>query len=174
MGRGVSPLPGQHEPRDDGPLHARRPAVAPQPPRPGAVLVRQRHPPRPVGQLLRHFRHPCRRAASRRSGLTATPAVSSTLSIPMLPTLFETHEHGRRLRVARLGRGDGPRPPVVLLHGYPDNLQIWCELARRLAAQFPVIAFDWPGMGCSDAWRGGTTPEHMADRLRALLDAWEI
>jgi pimeloyl-ACP methyl ester carboxylesterase len=92
----------------------------------------------------------------------------------MLPTLFETHEYGHRLRVARLGSGDRRQPPVVLLHGYPDNLQIGCELAPRLAARFPVIAFDWPGMGCSDAWRGGTTPEHMAARLRALLDTWEI
>jgi pimeloyl-ACP methyl ester carboxylesterase len=92
----------------------------------------------------------------------------------MLSTTFETHEQGRRLRVARMGSGDRGQPPVVLLHGYPDNLQIWCELAPRLAARFPVIAFDWPGMGYSDAWRGGTTPEHMADRLRALLDAWQI
>jgi pimeloyl-ACP methyl ester carboxylesterase len=92
----------------------------------------------------------------------------------MLPSTFETHENGRRLRVARLGSDDTGQPPVVLLHGYPDNLQIWCELAPRLAARLPVIAFDWPGMGYSDAWRGGTTPEHMADRLRALLDAWGI
>jgi pimeloyl-ACP methyl ester carboxylesterase len=37
-----------------------------------------------------------------------------------------------------------------------------------------VIAFDWPGMGGSDAWHGGTTPEHMAGRVLALLDAWKI
>src|SRR5256885_9125557 len=88
----------------------------------------------------------------------------------MLNARMETLANGRKLRVARLGSG----PPLILLHGYPDNLQIWCELAPRLAARFPVIAFDWPGMGYSDAWRGGTTPEHMADRLRALLDAWDI
>ena len=44
----------------------------------------------------------------------------------MLPTILETLPNGRRLRVARLGSG----PPLVLLHGYPDNLQLWCELAR--------------------------------------------
>jgi pimeloyl-ACP methyl ester carboxylesterase len=88
----------------------------------------------------------------------------------MLATTFETFPDGKRLRVARLGSG----PPLVLLHGYPDNLQIWCELAPRLADRFEVIAFDWPGMGYSDAWAGGTTPTHMADRLRTLLDAWRI
>jgi pimeloyl-ACP methyl ester carboxylesterase len=88
----------------------------------------------------------------------------------MLQTTFEVHNQGRRLRVARLGNG----PPLVLLHGYPDNLQIWCELAPRLADCFEIIAFDWPGMGYSDVWRGGATPVHMADRLLNLLDAWQI
>jgi pimeloyl-ACP methyl ester carboxylesterase len=87
----------------------------------------------------------------------------------MLKTEIQTLPQGR-LRVARLGSG----PPLVLLHGYPDNLQIWCELAPLLADRFQVTAFDWPGMGFSDAWRGGTTPSHMADRLLALLDHWQI
>jgi pimeloyl-ACP methyl ester carboxylesterase len=88
----------------------------------------------------------------------------------MLATTDETTSTGRRLRVARLGQG----PTVVLLHGYPDNLQIWCELAPLLAGAFRVIAFDWPGMGASEAWPGGATPAHMADRLRVLLDGWGV
>jgi pimeloyl-ACP methyl ester carboxylesterase len=88
----------------------------------------------------------------------------------MLPATIKTLTDGRRLRLARLGKG----PPVVLLHGYPDNLQIWCNLAPLLARHFEVIAFDWPGMGQSDAWPGGATPTHMADRLKTLLDAWQI
>jgi pimeloyl-ACP methyl ester carboxylesterase len=87
----------------------------------------------------------------------------------MLDTTIERHA-GRRLRVARLGSG----PPLVLLHGYPDNLQIFSALAPCLADRFEVIAFDWPGMGQSDAWPGGTTPRHMADRLLTLLDAWGL
>src|SRR5438876_3608016 len=88
----------------------------------------------------------------------------------MLATHFDRLPDGRRLRVARLGQG----PPLALLHGYPDNLQIWCELAPRLADRFTVIAFDWPGMGYSDAWPGGTTPTHQANRLLALLDVWQL
>jgi hypothetical protein len=42
----------------------------------------------------------------------------------MLATTLERHL-GKRVRVARLGSG----VPVILLHGYPDNLQIWSELA---------------------------------------------
>ena len=77
---------------------------------------------------------------------------------------------GRRLRVARLGTG----PPLVLLHGYPDNLQIWCELAPKLADRPSPGRPDWPGMGYSEAWPGGATPFHMADRLLALLDSWGL
>jgi pimeloyl-ACP methyl ester carboxylesterase len=87
----------------------------------------------------------------------------------MLATTTETHG-GRMLRVARLGSG----PPVILLHGYPDNLQVWSELAPRLAARYEVIAFDWPGMGYSEAWTGGATPFDFARRLRTLMDGWKI
>jgi pimeloyl-ACP methyl ester carboxylesterase len=87
-----------------------------------------------------------------------------------LETTFERLDGGRRLRVARLGIGR----PLVLLHGYPDNLQIWCELAPRLADRFEVIAFDWPGMGYSDEWSGGASPFQMANRLLTLLDRWGI
>lgn len=88
----------------------------------------------------------------------------------LLATTTESAPNGRRLRVARLGSG----PPLVLLHGYPDNLQIWCELAPKFADRFTVIALDWPGMGYSDAWSGGTTPFHMADHLLTLLDGWGL
>jgi pimeloyl-ACP methyl ester carboxylesterase len=87
----------------------------------------------------------------------------------MLATFTEMHG-GRKLRVARLGSG----PAVILLHGYPDNLQVWSELAPRLAAKHEVIAFDWPGMGYSEAWSGGATPFDFARRLRTLMDDWKI
>lgn len=87
----------------------------------------------------------------------------------MLETVLEPHRQGR-LRVARVGNG----APLILLHGYPDNLQIFAALAQRLAFQFEVVAFDWPGMGCSEPWPGGTTPHHMAERLLSLLDDWGI
>jgi pimeloyl-ACP methyl ester carboxylesterase len=88
----------------------------------------------------------------------------------MLDATFETLRSGKRLRVARLGKG----PPLVLCHGYPDNLQIWSALAPLLAARFSVIAFDWPGLGQSDPWPGGATPMHLADRLAALFDEWDL
>ena len=85
-----------------------------------------------------------------------------------LPTSLEDAGGGRRVRVARLGSGT----PVVLLHGYPENLQVWSKVAPLLAAHHEVVAFDWPGMGLSDAWPGGATPHAQADRLAVLLERW--
>ena len=73
--------------------------------------------------------------------------------------------NGKQLRIARFGHG----PPIVFLHGYPENLQIWSRLAPLLADRFEVIAFDWPGMGYSDEWPGGATPQLLANRLRTIL-----
>ena len=89
----------------------------------------------------------------------------------MMPTTFD-EVNGKRVRVARMGDADAPA--LVFLHGYPDNLQIWCELAPRLADAFRVVAFDWPGLGHSDPWPGGATPSHIAARLLVLFDAWGI
>ena len=90
----------------------------------------------------------------------------------MLDTTFEQH-HGFRLRVARLGPSNASET-VVLLHGYPDNLQVFSAIAPALAAGRQVIAFDWPGQGDSDAWPGGATPVVLARHLLALLDAWGL
>jgi pimeloyl-ACP methyl ester carboxylesterase len=76
---------------------------------------------------------------------------------------------GKRVRYFR----DGEGPPIVFLHGYPDNLQMWSAVAPLLAG-FERIAFDWPGMGGSEAWAGGATPFNIAERLIALLDHWRL
>jgi pimeloyl-ACP methyl ester carboxylesterase len=90
----------------------------------------------------------------------------------MLNTGIDLMADGIRVRVARLGTALDE--PIVLLHGYPDNVQVWSQLAPILAMDRTVIAFDWPGMGASDAWKGGTTPWHQSDRLIALFDHWGI
>ena len=87
----------------------------------------------------------------------------------MLDTALEPHPPGQ-VRVARLGAGEA----VVLLHGYPDNLQVFSELAPLLAANYEVIAFDWPGLGDSQPWPGGATPVVLARHLLTLLDAWQL
>ncbi len=90
----------------------------------------------------------------------------------LLPSTRETHD-GHALRVARLGEGE-PGEPLVCLHGYPDNLQIFSRLLPAVAPFARAIAFDWPGLGQSEPWTGGASPFQQADRVVKLLDAWGI
>ena len=45
-------------------------------------------------------------------------------------------------------KGEGP--PLLLLHGWTNNWQIWQPLADHLAQQFQLILVDMPGFGHSD------------------------
>lgn len=38
---------------------------------------------------------------------------------------------------------------VLLLHGFPETLYAWQDIARALAGDYEVHAFDWPGYGLS-------------------------
>ncbi len=89
---------------------------------------------------------------------------------PLLATERLLLSNGKHFRIARLGTG----PPIVLLHGYPENLQVWSKLAPLLADRFEVIAFDWPGMGYSDEWPGGATPQLLAKRLLTIFDELKL
>ena len=42
-----------------------------------------------------------------------------------------------------------PKGTVILLHGFPETLYAWQDIARALANDFDVHTFDWPGYGLS-------------------------
>ena len=93
-----------------------------------------------------------------------------TDNVSLLATNRILLSNGKQLRISRLGHG----PPIVVLHGYPENLQVWSRMAPLLADRFEVIAFDWPGMGYSDEWPGGATPHLLAKRLLTILDELKL
>lgn len=90
----------------------------------------------------------------------------------MLPTSVTKLSNGRSLRY--WSTNNLASPPVVLLHGYPETLQIFSRLAPLLARERPVLVFDWPGLGASEAWGRGASPVQMAERLLAVLDHFRI
>lgn len=53
---------------------------------------------------------------------------------------------GRKLHYLEAGSG----PPVLLLHGWPTNAQLWRESLGPLSATRRAIALDLPGFGKSD------------------------
>src|SRR5271154_2931993 len=68
--------------------------------------------------------------------------------------------------------GDGP--PVVLLHPFPANHEIWLPAAQALVTRYRVILPDLRGHGESGVGEGpATMAKHAADVAR-ILDAEDV
>lgn len=66
--------------------------------------------------------------------------------------------------------GDGV--PVVLMHGFPDNLHLYDRLVPYLAGQVPVVRFDFLGWGRSDKPAGYRyTATNQTGDVAAVVDA---
>jgi pimeloyl-ACP methyl ester carboxylesterase len=63
----------------------------------------------------------------------------------------------------------GEDPPIVLMHGFPDDHRIYDKLLPLL---FPrrAVAFDWLGYGRSDRAAAGFSLEEHGSELAAVLD----
>ena len=46
-------------------------------------------------------------------------------------------------------RNSNPKGAVLFLHGFPETLYAWKDIAKALADEYEVHAFDWPGYGLS-------------------------
>ena len=79
---------------------------------------------------------------------------------------------GLRTHVALAGPDDAP--PVVLVHGWPQNWWTWRAVIPALAERFRVIAPDLRGHGWTEAPPTGYDKEQLASDLLALLDALGI
>ncbi|HEX5910983.1 MAG TPA: alpha/beta hydrolase [Thermoleophilaceae bacterium] len=73
-----------------------------------------------------------------------------------------------------LEAGEPGKPPVLLLHGYPQHAWCWRHVIPLLAPHHRLIAPDLRGFGWSDCPEGGYDPVTFAADAVALLDALEI
>ena len=73
------------------------------------------------------------------------------------------------LRLHAVIGGDGP--PLLLVHGWPQNWYQWRLVMPALARGFEVIAVDQRGIGLSDKPRDGYDIGTLAADLVALMDA---
>jgi haloacetate dehalogenase len=71
------------------------------------------------------------------------------------------------IRQHYLRAGDGP--PVVLLHGWPQDSRMWRAVLPALAARRTVVAPDLRGYGYTDAPREGYDKRTTAADVRALV-----
>jgi pimeloyl-ACP methyl ester carboxylesterase len=65
----------------------------------------------------------------------------------------------------------GQGPPLLLVHGWPQNWYAWRQLMPALAESFTVVAVDQRGIGLSDKPEGGYDTGTLANDLVALMGA---
>ncbi len=79
------------------------------------------------------------------------------------------HPLGEVELFARIG-GDPAKPPLLLLHGYPQTHAMWHRVARALAADFHLVIPDLRGYGDSTKPAPAATPalDHAQHSKRAM------
>ena len=84
-------------------------------------------------------------------------------------TLDDVETSGARIRLSRGGMG----PPLLLLHGHPQNHVTWCKVAPRFARDYTVVAPDLRGYGDSGKPPGGADHINYSKRAMArdMIDA---
>jgi pimeloyl-ACP methyl ester carboxylesterase len=65
----------------------------------------------------------------------------------------------------------GEGPPLLLVHGWPENWYAWRLVMPALARDFEVIAVDQRGMGLTEKPQDGYDAGTLAGDLVALMDA---
>ena len=76
------------------------------------------------------------------------------------------------VQLATFCYGDRNKPALVLVHGYPDQHQVWQRVIAHLTAQFFIIAYDVRGAGLSDHPRAITayTLQQLSRDLKSVAD----
>ena len=112
---------------------------------------------------------------STSSASQSTPEGPGSVSgAPNLPAGFTDTFTSRyidtgELRLHAVIGGEGP--PLLLVHGWPENWYAWRMVMPTLARDFEVIAVDQRGIGLSDKPQDGYDTGTLADDLVALMDA---
>lgn len=78
------------------------------------------------------------------------------------------------LRIHYAEAGDPAAPPLLLLHGWPQNHSMWGSTVAALQARFRLIAPDLRGFGWTEAPGEGYDGDTFARDQVALLDALGI
>jgi pimeloyl-ACP methyl ester carboxylesterase len=78
--------------------------------------------------------------------------------------------NGITLHYVRGGNG----PPIILIHGFPQDWFEYHSIMPRLAKRFTVIAVDLRGIGGSQATPGGYDAANMAEDVHQLVSALRL
>jgi pimeloyl-ACP methyl ester carboxylesterase len=67
-------------------------------------------------------------------------------------------------------RNSRPKGTVLLLHGFPETIHAWKDIALALGTDYEVHAFDWPGYGLSSRPPAERFPYSPRDYARIVKD----
>lgn len=106
--------------------------------------------------------------------LSAPEGPGSVAGAPQLPdgfteTFTSRYVEANGIRQHAVIGGDGP--PLLLVHGWPENWYAWRLLMPTLARDFTVIAVDQRGIGLTEKTRSGYDAATIASDLAGLMDA---
>jgi pimeloyl-ACP methyl ester carboxylesterase len=98
----------------------------------------------------------------------------STSEAPNLPSGFtdtfsSRYVQGNGIRQHVVTGGNGP--PLLLVHGWPENWYAWRLVMPALAENYTVIAVDMRGIGLTDKPSQGYDAATLANDLIGLMDA---
>ena len=82
----------------------------------------------------------------------------------MLPGFVDTDIETDKVRIRAAIGGSGP--PLLLLHGHPQNHLTWHKVTPALAERFTVVATDLRGYG--DSGKPASTPDHLPYSKRVM------
>ncbi|HEX2010105.1 MAG TPA: alpha/beta hydrolase [Roseateles sp.] len=115
------------------------------------------------------------RAAALSLGLLALACGASADGVPAPQADIGIVDIGDDFKLRRLVvRPPHPKGTVLLLHGFPETLYTWRDIALTLGRDYEVHAFDWPGYGLSSrppVERFSYSPRDYAKVLKGYIDA---
>src|SRR5215208_4694170 len=105
---------------------------------------------------------------------TSPEGPGSVSGAPNLPAGFSDTFKSRYIETGFLRQHaviGGAGPPLLLVHGWPQNWYAWRLLMPALARDFTVVAVDQRGIGLTDKPQDGYDSGTLAGDLVALMDA---
>jgi pimeloyl-ACP methyl ester carboxylesterase len=107
-------------------------------------------------------------ASAAKGGSTGSVSDAPNLPEGFTATFEDRFVQANGIRQHAVVGGDGP--PLLLVHGWPENWYAWRFLMPTLARDFTVVAVDQRGIGLTATPNAGYDSATLADDLAALMD----
>ena len=108
-------------------------------------------------------------SSARKTGHGNIGVVSTAPNLPpgFKATFKSRFVHANGIRQHAVIGGDGP--PLLLVHGWPENWYAWRHVMPALAKDYTVIAVDQRGIGRTEKTADGYDAGTLADDMAALM-----